>query len=85
MNKVGFLATAMIGALGVMDAFPTSHRRGPEQKRQSEEEALAALKKAQEKRDRKATKRLKSVGLNSPEWSPEMFEKLDKLVKELDV
>jgi hypothetical protein len=84
MNKAGFLAAAMIGAMGVMDAFPTSRGRAPEPKWQSEEEARAALEKAQAKRDRKAAKRLKSAGLDLPLWTPEMFVKLDKLVKELD-
>ena len=42
--------------------FPTStHRADPEPKYQSKEEALAALEKAQAKRDRKAAKRLKSI------------------------
>ena len=60
MNKVGFLVAAMIGAMGAMDAFPTSHTRTPEPKWQSEEEARAALEKAQAKRARKAAKRLKA-------------------------
>ena len=74
--------TAIIAATaGVAAAFPGSRRvLDPKPEQQSEEEALTALEKAQAKRDRKAAKRLK----DSPEWTPEMFEKLDKLVKELD-
>jgi len=59
MNKVGMLAAIMLATGADPDIFPS--RPVVETKLQSEEEVLAALEKAQAKRDRKAAKRLKSI------------------------
>lgn len=59
MNKVGMLAAIMLATGVDPDFFPS--RSNSEIKHQSKEEALAALEKAQAKRDRKATKRLKDL------------------------